>query len=367
MHPVSAKFLTTLATSHRMVVEVDAYYDGALTAAGIPVADGSVTVDRGSKTRRTLSLTVADPSYLPWDASDMLASYGQYLVVRRGIRYSDGSTEMVPLGRFRISEPSGDTLYGPVTLSGHSSECLIIDDALTVPTSTRGYTGCVDAITALIRSTLPDSTIINATADERNPPCGVAVWDVGTDRWECVQKVATAMQAEVYVDALDRFVVADTPDVSTAPVAWNIAEGEGGALMASARTMSRTAVFNAVVASGEGGSGSTTISAMAKDLDPSSPTRWGGPFGKVTKSISSSLWTSEGACQSAADAALAEGLAANIQIAIDSVPNPALEGNDVLRIAYSGHAERFLLQSAQIPLTADGDFSVTLRSGKDDA
>ncbi|MGW1268198.1 DUF5047 domain-containing protein [Streptomyces sp. NPDC002491] len=368
MYAVSAKFLRTLATSHTMIARVDAYYGGLLTASAIPFTSGSVTVDRGSKTRRSLSLTVADPAYLPWDATDKLAAYGQQLVVSRGIRYSDGSEEWVPLGTFRINSPAGDVHFGPVSVTGASLECAISDDKFAVPATNRGMGGCADVIAAFIHETIPTATVVNLTAGARNPTIAVANWDVGTDRWDVVSQLATAMQAEVYVDAQNRFVIADIPDLETGTVAWDIAEGEGGTLISSARAMSRTAVFNAVLASGENtAAGSAPVSAIAKDTDPTSPTLWGGPFGKVTKTISSALWTTVGACQAAAEYALFDAIAPSIQESIDALPNPALEGNDIIRIIRAGRKERALVQSVVVPLTPAEDFSLTLRGSKEDA
>jgi hypothetical protein len=175
------------------------------------------------------------------------------------------------------------------------------------------------------------------------------------------------MQAEIYVDALDRFVITDLPDLVNGPVAWNIAEGEGGTLIAASRSMPRTAVYNGVLASGENAAaGVPPVSALVVDSDPTSPTYWGGPFGKVTKTISSALWTTVGACQAAATYALADAIAPNIQTSLDSLPNPALEGNDIIRVSTKNRKERALVQSLSIPLTADGDFSITLRGGKED-
>ncbi|MFF1625566.1 DUF5047 domain-containing protein [Streptomyces sp. NPDC058272] len=368
MYPITAVFRATLATSHTMVARVDAYYAGQLTIANLPFTDGSVSVDRGSKTRRSLSLTIADPKYLPWNALDPLAAYGQQLVVSRGIRFANGAEEWIPLGTFRINEPSGDVHLGPVSVTGTTMEAAIIDDKFQAPTSTRGYGGCVDAIEALIRQTLPDATIVNLTAGARNPACAVATWDAGGDRWDAVTQIALAMQAEIYVDAQNRFVITDLPDVINGPVAWDIAEGEGGTLISSARTMPRTGVYNAVMASGENSSaGTAPVSAVATDNNPSSPTRWGGPFGKVTKQISSALWTTVGTCQAVAEFALYDAVAPNVQASIDSLPNPALEGNDIIRLTHVGRKERWLVQSLAVPLTASGNFSINLRGGKDDA
>lgn len=367
MQPVSAQFLQALTTSHSMTVTARAMYAGVTTVADLPIADGSVTVDRGSKVRRSLSLTISDPKYLPWGALDPLAVYGQKLVVSRGIRFAGGQVESVPLGTFRINEPSGDTLEGPVTLTGQSSECHIIDDKFMMPTSTRGYATCVDAITYLIRQTLPDATIVNRTAGARNPSCAVVTWNANSDRWDAVQQIALSMQADIYVDALDRFVIADIPDVLSSRVVWDIKEGEGGTLMSASRQMSRTAVYNAVVASGENAAANTApVSAVAYDNAPTSPTRWSGPFGHVPKFISSALWTSVGQCQSAADYALFDAIAPNVSTSISAIPNAALEGGDCLRIAHSRRKELFIAQAFTIPLTAEGSATLTLRGGKED-
>lgn len=369
MYAVSTQFLQALTTSHSIKVQATAMYNGAVTVADLPIADGSVTVDRGSKVRRTLSLTVADPKYLPFDELDPLAVYGQQLVISRGIRFAGEQFEMVPLGTFRINEPQGDPTFGPVTLTGQSSECYVIDDKFLAPRTSSGLGGCVDVITALIRETLPNAAIVNKTSDNRNPSCAKVVWDANADRWDAVQQVALSMQAEVYVDALDRFVITDVPDVLSSKVVWDIADGDGGTLMSAARQMSRTAVYNAVVASGENTSANTApVSAVAYDSNSKSPTRWGGPFGRVPKFISSALWTTVGACQSAANYALFDAVAPNVQTTISAAsPNPALEGGDCLRVSYAKRKELFIAQSFTIPLTAEGSFSLALRGGKDDS
>ncbi|WP_425837348.1 DUF5047 domain-containing protein [Streptomyces fractus] len=366
MYSVSTEFLRALLSSHRIVTRVDAYYNGQLTAEDIPVADGSVSVDRGSKTRRSLSLTVSDVSYLPWDVTDPLAAYGQTLVVSRGVRFADRD-ELVPLGTFRINEPQGDVHEGPVTLTGVTAEATLQDDVFMVPTSTAGYGNCVQAIEFLIRQAIPGAPIVNLTSDGRNPICAVANWDAGGDRWDAIVSVATAMRAEIYVDAIGRFVITDLPDPLAAPVVWEFAEGEWGNLISASRQMSRTAVFNAVVVSGENSSSETApVSGVAYDNEPTSPTRWGGPYGRVPKLYSSSLVVTQGDAQALANYMLADLIAPNVQTSIEASPNPALEAGDCVRVSYAGRKELFIVQSFSVPLTAEGDFPITLRGGKED-
>ncbi|MEV0444019.1 DUF5047 domain-containing protein [Streptomyces spectabilis] len=365
MYAISDAFRQALTTSHRIVTRVDAYYAGQLVKADLPISDGSVTVDRGSKTRRSLSLTISDVKYLPWNASDPLAVYGQELRVQRGIQFASGP-EMVPLGTFRVNEPSGDVHDGPVTLTGTTAETAVIDDVFMAPTTTKGYGTCVQAIEYLIRQTIPSASIENLTG--RNPGCAVAAWDAGADRWDAVTQVATAMHAEIFVDAIGRFVIVDQPNPLTTPVSWTIAEGEGGTLMSAARQMSRTGVFNAVVVSGENSAADIApVSGVAYDNDPASPTRWGGPYGKVPKMYSSALVVTQGDANALAAYMLADLTAPNIQTSIDSLPNPALEAGDCVRVEYSGRKERFIVQSLTVPLTAEGDFAITLQGGKEEA
>ncbi|MEW1551366.1 DUF5047 domain-containing protein [Streptomyces tsukubensis] len=368
MQTISPAFRQALTQSHRIVSKVDAMYDGAPTRTDLPIVEGAVTIDRGSRIRRTLALTVADPSLLPWLATDPLAVYGQQLVVSRGIRFPDGAEESVPLGIFRVDEPSGDVDFGPITITGQSMECAVSDDTFTAPTSTRGMVTCVAAITALIQQTLPTAVVVNQTAGTRDPACAIVAWDAGANRWDAVVQIATAMQAEIYVDAAGRFVITDTPSVVPAAVVWEIAEGTTGTLISSARQMSRNAVYNQVVASGENTAANTApVSAFARDTNSSSPTRWGGPFGKASRHISSGLWTTTSACQAAANAALFDAIAPNVQTTISASPNPALEAGDIVRLIHArGRKELHLVQSVTIPLTADGSFSISLRGGKED-
>ncbi|MFI8084359.1 DUF5047 domain-containing protein [Kitasatospora sp. NPDC086009] len=368
MYTVSPAFMAALSTSHQVVTRVDAYLGGVLTVADLPHTGGSVTVDRGSKVRRSLSLTLADPAYLPWDVSDPLAVYGQQLAVSRGIQFPDGSVELAPLGLFRVDEPSGDVDMGPVTVSGKSSEAIIQDARFLAPWSTADASSTVGAITDLIHDVIPTATVVNLTAGGRDQACATVVWDAQADRWDAVTQLATSMRAEVYVDVSDRFVLVDVPDLSAALPVWDVAEGPTGTLIAAGRTMSRAGVYNAVIASGEStASGIPPVSGSAYDTDPASPTRWGGPYGKVPRFYSSGLLTTSADCDAVAATLLRDALAPNVQTSISSLPNPALEAGDCLRLTYAGgRRDLVLAQAFSVPLDVDGDFAITLRGSKED-
>lgn len=117
MYPVSARFLAALAESHSPITRVTLYRTDGMVEE-LAHTGGSVQVDRSSAARRTCTVTLADPGIIPRSDRDRLAVYGARLRISRGIAYGDGSSELVPLGVFRVDEVSGDVDEGPVTIQG---------------------------------------------------------------------------------------------------------------------------------------------------------------------------------------------------------------------------------------------------------
>ena len=99
MWAVSDTFGPALRQAHTVVVRVDAYLDEQLLAGDLAITGGTVTVHGGTGVRRTLSVTLADVTL--WDTLDVM---GVELRPYRGIRYPNGSTELVPLGRFSLDK-----------------------------------------------------------------------------------------------------------------------------------------------------------------------------------------------------------------------------------------------------------------------
>jgi len=331
----------------------------------LPHTDGSVTVDRGSAVRRTCSVTVPDTSLLPMTPTEQLAIYGARLRISRGVVYGDGSIEAVPLGLFRIDSIEGDPSLGPVTISGSGLEAVVADDKFLAPYSTRGATAAVTAITGLIQDTIPGATVVNRATDAT---IGTMTWDAQGDRWAAVQECATAIGAEVYCDADGQFIIAELPDMLTAPVAWDVDAGETGVLISAKRSFSREGMYNVVVASGENTEDNTPpVSASASDDDPTSPTYVGGPFGRVPMFYSSATLINTVLAQGAANKLLRDALKPNATVSLTSLPNPCLEPGDVLRVTYEdGRRELQQVESFTISLGLD---SITIETigGKQDS
>ncbi|MFJ6073714.1 DUF5047 domain-containing protein [Streptomyces sp. NPDC093065] len=359
---MSSRFLARLAESHEVVTRVQLFRtDGSVL--DLEHTGGAVTVDRGQAIRRTCTATCADLSVIPRTPADKLATYGARLRISRGVAFGDGSQELVPLGVFRLDSVDGDLTEGPVTLQGKSLEACIADDKFTQVWTATGTV--VGAVTALITRSLPDADVISTITDG---PIGARTFDIEADPWAGAQEIAAAAGAEVYTNADGVFVIAEMPDLLTAVPVWAVEAGEGGVYVTGNRAMASDGVFNGVLARGENVyEGVPPVSYLATDSDPGSPTYWDGPYGRRPMFYSSSTLVSLAACQQAATLKLAAARAPNATGDFTSLPNPALEPGDVLRVSHpDGSRELHQVASFRVPLDEGGDFPIATISAKED-
>ncbi|MEU9333119.1 DUF5047 domain-containing protein [Streptomyces sp. NPDC048290] len=363
MYPVSDRFLARLADSHIPASTVHLFLtDG--TVLDIAHTGGSVTVDRAQAVRRTCTVTADDPGLIPRTPDDQLAVYGARLRIACGVDYGDGTSELVPLGVFRLDSVGGDVSEGPATLQGKDLSAVIADDRFTTPYTATGTV--VSAVTALIQRSLPGTAVTSLITDA---PIGARTFDVEADPWAGVQEIAAAAGAEVYPNADGVFVISTLPDLATATPVWAVEATEGGVYVSANRAMTSDNVCNGVLARGENTSGNVApVSFLATDNDPNSPTYWGGPFGRRPMFYGSSTLTTIAACQQAALLKLAEARAPNATGDISSLPNPALEPGDVLRVMHEdGTRELHQVAAFTVPLDIGGAFPISTISAKEDA
>jgi hypothetical protein len=363
LYAVTDRFLKRLAESHAPLTEVLLLLTDGRTLP-LEHTGGSVTVDRSNAIRRTCTVTVADPALIPRTPADQLATYGARLRISRGVDYGDGTQELVPLGVFRLDEVGGDVNDGPVTLSGKDLSAIVADDKLTAPYTASGTV--VSAVTALIQRSIPTAAVITSIIDQA---IGRRTFDVEADPWAGCQEIASGAGAEVYCNPDGVFVIATLPDLATAIPVWEIAATEGGVYIKADRGMSSTNVFNGMLARGENTSENVApVQYLAIDGDPNSPTYWGGPYGRRPTFFTSSTLTTTAACQNAATLKLAQAKAPNATGDISSLPNPALESGDVLRVQHEdGSRELHQAASFTVPLDLGGDFPISTISAKEDA
>lgn len=322
------ELVRSLLSSHVLTAQVDSIGDPLPRAIDIPFSDGDVQVDATSRIRRVLRLTVPDPTWMPATADDVLSPYSAKLRVRQGVAYPDGTTEMVPVGVFRVQSVDGDEELGPLEVIGHSLESVVIDDRFESPRQASGAS-CVALIQTLITESNPDATfIVTATSDQAVPN---TIWD--EDRWGAVEELATVIGAEVYCNPDGVYVIADVVDPATANPSVYISAGEDGSLKSVARGFSREGVYNSVVVEGQAlDPAADPPRAVVRDTDAASPTRWGGPFGKVVRFWRSPLANTVAACEKAARTILLRSLGLARTVTVESLPRPDIDAGQAVRI-----------------------------------
>lgn len=343
--------------------------------SGIPVVDGSITVDGTAACRRSLTLTVpprlttglyTDRPALPDTPAHPLAHFGAELHVSYGVVYTDDSVEWVRAGVFRIDAPSGSLLDDTtVQITGRSREAWIIDARFVAPRTVSGPS-TTSVMAALIHEVLPSvEVVVSARRDARVP---TTTFDV--DRAAALTSLADAIGAVWYADPWGRFVIADAPSTTGTP-AWTVRAGEGGVLVSASSSSSRDGVYNAVIVRGESPSGDSPPSyAVAYDDDPTSPTRWGDPhagrYGQVPWHEDLPTVTSHEQALAAARGKLAQLVGAATTLEAASVPNPALEPGDLIHVITdptdpAGSVRAHVVDGYTLGLTAGAEFPIRTR------
>ncbi|MBQ1163682.1 DUF5047 domain-containing protein, partial [Streptomyces sp. A73] len=79
---------------------------------------------------------------------------------------------------------------------------------------------------------IPGAVVTSYAVDQ---VIGVRTWDAVGDRWAAVQECATAIGADCYADADGQVIIAELPDMLTAPISWQVDAGERGTLVSASR------------------------------------------------------------------------------------------------------------------------------------
>jgi hypothetical protein len=183
----------------------------------------------------------------------------------------------------------------------------------------------------------------------------------GDDRWAFAQGMAQALGMVLYFDGDGTCVL--TPDVLSSPV-LDLAEGEGGVLLAASRQWTREGTFNRVIATGENTGETAPARGVATDDNALSPTYYFGAFGKVPRFYASSFITTDAQALEAAQAILNRELGTTESVNFGAFVLPHLEPGDTVTItrARSGIDEDHVLDSLTIPLAATESMSGQTRA-----
>jgi len=357
----AADFAALIAGSHTArfrATLVEGYQTGSdPSGLAMRVIDGGVEYDASAEIRSTGDVTVAEA----WpDARDLnFAPYGSEVFLARGVETGAAGVLWAPMGYYRISKTTqSDAASGPIALDLDDRMATIIDSRFMSPRQWLTGTTVGAIIDEVVLEVYPDAVI---------------VWDDDSDlsqlgrsliaeesRLEVIKTLAEGLGKIFYWDEIGQLVFRDIP--SETDVIWTVNAGPGGVMVQADRSLSREGVYNAVVVTGEGADELVPVRAAATNAQESSPTFFGGPFGRVPRFYSSSFITTQSQAENAAVNLLRQSLGAPYDVGLSAVPNPAVRPYDVIRVVYTdGTREVHIVDRASIPFNVSSPVSIATR------
>lgn len=371
MQQVSADFLAEIRRDHVVYSYADVITPTGQTTR-LQVMAGSVDVDRTADVRRRAQLTIVDSDHVftPLNAQSALAPFGSMLKVYRGVRYTTGvlagSTEVVPLGVFRLSDASvkatatGDS---DISVDAYDLSRTISRAKFTAPWNIPQGTNCITAAKAIIARTIKDPQY--DTFSSSTTTAAAITYDTSDDPWQAVNTLASAAGCECYFKADGSIKIAPPIDVNHLPApVFTYIEGPGCTMTELDVQLSDDPGYNGVVVIGQAaGDATAPVRSVVWDTEPTSPTYHLGPYGEVPMIVSSSVVTTQTDADAAALAQLNLVLGFYTKLGITAMVNPALDANDVIAVQRkdSGVDSSFAVDAFSVPLDVGTTQSLTLR------
>ena len=358
MLPTSSKFQTAMRQSHRVSVAATIVPVGA-PAADAQMIGGSIRLDVNARVRRQGTLVVGFDVNADLDYVRGLP-FGGYARLERGVLFADGTPERPVVGHLRVENVSWSELEGQATLELADRMQQVQDEPFPQPWTPNGLKPS-DAAVQAVHDVFGDTIAYHvSTTPASESPLVDATYD--QDRAQAVTDLASGIGASAYFDHLGDFVLRPAPgDPADEVPVWEFDVGPDGTLVEVQENLDRSAVRNGVAVRGQPAADAPPIYSLAVDDDPSSPTRWGGPFGKVALVVSSQSVASQAQADSTAASLLNLRLGLARTVTLRGVPMPALEPGDVILANYTdGREELMRVNAVTLPLDVTSPMDVTV-------
>lgn len=372
-YPVSANFRPYLAGPHKVDTQADICDTAGNVLATFKPLGGSVTVDIDRDIRREAgSIELVDPTGVltPLNVTDMLSPLvGNELRLYRGVEYSDGTSEMIPLGVFLWQQVSitddGNGLK--ISLGTLQDRAIRISSAryfrsIPILTSTAVET----VIATIVEQAWPEVTYSGGAFPATNQTINSVAYGVegDSDPWQDARDLADQFGYRLYFDQLGQLALSAIKSASDATSV--ITYGSSGELMITSlsKQWDITDTYNGVIAIGQGSGLITPSRGVAWDDDASSPTYYLGDFGLRPRFYSSPFLLTDTQADAAAYAQLAKTLGVSEKLTWTQLVDPSLDVDDAVTIVRSSMniSTKYRLDRMSIPLAATESMSAEART-----
>jgi hypothetical protein len=352
----TATYKTAIHAPHKLAFEVDLYAGpgGPLLENNIPIFGGSVSANLTHRVTRTGEFTLGG-EFWPTLPTSSLTPYQTVANIRAGIQYGDGSKELFDVITGRVGDV-GRNDDGSVSARVDDLAADVIAFRFEAPRNSENVT-LIAQIERLIREALPSATFgahdINLTS-----PTPKLTWD--EDRGQALDNLAEALGGRWYALGNGDFVVRLYPyDVGT-PV-QDLFDEPQGLLTGGRPSISRDGAANSITLMVERFDGGTPFQVRARDESPLSPTRFDGPFGRVSQVIKVQTPLTVAQATTYARGQLKASTALSSRWSATCVPDYTLEPGDTVRLRSRGVTETQLIDSITYPL-GPGTMSLQTRA-----
>jgi len=342
MQNVSQSFLDAINGSFQAVGLVDAWYDGSLVRANMPLTSGQVDVDttRAILTSATGTFVSPDGSLTPSAYNAPLGTFGTELNLRAGVQYPDGSVELVSIGWFHLDtadvgeawrqyhDAQTNTMQwgqvGSQVQARGSDRMWYVDKArfLGSPEQPASLASVRAEITRLLQNIVPVGDLTNIT--DAAIPKSIAYQ---ASRVDAIQSLANVIGASVRMSPNGAAVLKPIDPGSSV---WTVTAGVNGTDADWSKSLSSEDLYNAVITTGQAPDG-TALVGVAQET--AGPLRYGGPFGQVPYEHNNPLLSTQSAAALDAQTTLDRLIRQRVvPVTVTCPPNYALEGGDVVTI-----------------------------------
>jgi hypothetical protein len=344
----------------RSGVQVDelAYVDrGSPYTRGAPVYfGGAVRATLASRVTRQLDLTLPESLY-PWEPDDLLNPYGTELRAFKGLRYGSGSVDEFPVFVGTIEEASPPDL-GKTTIKASDTALRVAAAGFLSPLPSQVGAPITDEFTRLVLDANPLAAFGPFSAITALTP----QLSYDSDRGQALDSLAGAASVNWYTLADGRYVLRTVPWTAapaSAPLA--VADGDGGTLLTAYPVRSTSGIYNQITVFSDRSDGGPAVYATVSDVDPTSPTYVGGPFGVRTQQLRVTGAANQGQLAALARVQLQRSQALTASWQLTCVPDPAMELGDPLKIYFRGRTAVQFAIGFSLPLRPDANMQVQCR------
>lgn len=375
MYPTSDRLNRAVLGTHEIVSAAYIYSPSGelLTPDGIKLEAGFVRVDEGRGIRRRFTARTTDVSGLltPKEAGDLThpLSRNEFKIFR-GVRFEDGTVELVPQGVFDMSEVNVSD-----SRDGYFLEIVGYDRARDVQRRrfTRNYvipagSNYTNAIQQMIVRQRPNTQFDFTPTGFVTPQLvfGGTGETGGGNAWDAGQKMAESIGMDLYFDVDGICILRPVPSFNTEFAHWHYhdTEDEPNQVLFVDKRMTEDETFNHVIVTGESTSNEAPIRGEAWDDDPNSPTYIYGPYGDIPTFHSSQFVRTVSQGNELAKAILDKNMGIEETVRIMALPHPGHGLGDIIHIKRdrSDVDDNYIIDQFTMPLESQQALSIGVRS-----